>query len=95
MALRFEDRTCGPVVVEIPALTDAGLTGTLIDAWNVPLADIGPQGEDKGRGGRYLLAPPDYKGETPSAYVAIPGPDRGFNSTAFQHPRRRRPGALY
>jgi hypothetical protein len=56
----------GPVVVEIPAAVDAGLLGSMVDAWDEPMTDIGPAGEDQGKGGKYLLLPPDFKGDTPS-----------------------------
>jgi len=51
----------GPVVVELPATADAALNGTIIDAWQVPLTDVGIAGEDQGKGGKYLLVPPDYR----------------------------------
>src|SRR5271169_5238301 len=53
----------GPVVVEIPAAVGAGLLGSMVDAWDVAMTDIGPAGEDQGKGGKYLLLPPDFKGE--------------------------------
>jgi hypothetical protein len=56
----------GPVVVELPATGDAVLNGTIIDAWQVPLADVGIVGEDQGKGGKYLLLPPDYRGGVPA-----------------------------
>jgi hypothetical protein len=31
---------------------------------DLTLAIVGPGREDKGQGGKYLLLPPDYKGET-------------------------------
>ena len=31
----------GPVVLELPPPIDAGLTGTLLDAWEMPLTDVG------------------------------------------------------
>jgi hypothetical protein len=34
-------------------------------------ADIGMAGQDGGRGGRYLLLPPDYKGTVPSGYFVV------------------------
>jgi len=61
----------GPVVVEIPPAAEAGLFGSLLDAWQVPLADVGPEGEDQGKGGKYLLLPPDFKGETPAGYIIV------------------------
>jgi hypothetical protein len=47
----------GPVVVEIPPAIEAGLFGSFLDAWQVPLTDVGPAGEDQGKGGKYLLLP--------------------------------------
>jgi hypothetical protein len=61
----------GPVVVEIPAAVGAGLLGSMVNAWDEPMADIGPAGEDQGKGGKYLLLPPDFKGETPPGFFAL------------------------
>ena len=62
----------GPVVLELPATGDAALNGTLIDAWQVPLTDVGIAGEDQGKGGKYLLLPPDHRGGVPAGYIAVP-----------------------
>jgi hypothetical protein len=62
----------GPVVVELPATADAALNGTIIDAWQVPLADVGIAGEDQGKGGKYLLLPPDHRGDMLPGYIAVP-----------------------
>jgi len=63
----------GPVVVEIPASTkDVGLTGTLMDAWQRPLEDVGAKGKDQGRGAKYLITPPGYQGPTPKGYFTMP-----------------------
>jgi hypothetical protein len=64
-------RESGPVVVEIPASGDAVLNGTIIDAWQVPLTDVGIAGKDQGKGGKYLLLPPDHQGEAPAGYIAV------------------------
>jgi hypothetical protein len=61
----------GPVVAEIPPAVEAGLFGTLLDAWQVPLVDVGPEGEDQGKGGKYLLLPPDFKGAAPTGYIVV------------------------
>lgn len=61
----------GPVVVEVPAATGAGLFGSILDAWQVPQIDIGPQGADEGKGGTYLLLPPGFKGEVPDRFIAV------------------------
>ncbi len=58
----------GPVVFELPpAVVGAGFYGTIMDAWQVPLTDVG----SGGKGGKYLLLPPDYKGEVPAAYIPV------------------------
>ncbi len=63
----------GPVVVEIPASSkDVGLTGTLMDAWQRPLEDIGAKGKDQGRGAKYLIVPPGYQGPYPKGYITLP-----------------------
>src|SRR5215831_6805332 len=61
----------GPVVLDFPAAVGAGLFGSILDAWQVPLADVGPEGEDQGKGGKYLLLGPDFKGEPPPGYFAL------------------------
>jgi hypothetical protein len=63
----------GPVVLEIPAANNKGvLYGQVVDAWQVSIADVGPSGEDKGKGGKYLFLPPGYKSEVPIGYFAVP-----------------------
>jgi hypothetical protein len=58
----------GPVVVELPpAVPGASFYGTIEDAWYVPLTDIGFEG----KGGKYLVLPPDYKGNVPDGYTAV------------------------
>ena len=36
-----------------------------------PLVDVGPNGEDEGKGGKYLLLPRDFKGEAPAGYIPV------------------------
>ncbi len=55
----------GPVVVDLPATEEIVLFGSFIDAWQIPLEDIGPAGADKGEGGKYIVVPVDYEGEIP------------------------------
>ena len=53
----------GPVVIEIPPSAEGiGIFGTLLDAWQRPLDDVGAVGRDRGRGAKYLLIPPNYDG---------------------------------
>jgi hypothetical protein len=58
-------------VIDFPAAVGAGLFGSIMDAWQVPLTDVGPEGEDEGKGGKYLLLPPDFKGESPAGYIPL------------------------
>lgn len=55
----------GPIVVEIPP--GAG-PGTVNDAYFRFVVDMGGPGPDKGKGGKYLILPPGYKGEVPEGY---------------------------
>ena len=61
----------GPIVVEIPAAVGAGLLGSMIDAWDVAMSDIGPAGEDQGEGGKYLLLPPAFQGDPAPGYIPL------------------------
>lgn len=59
-----------PLVVEVPpAGKKASFFGTFVDAWQTPIADVGPPGDDKGKGGKYLFLPPDYSGKVPEGYL--------------------------
>ncbi len=50
-----------PMVLETPPK----VLGILDDAWFRYVADFGNAGPDKGKGGKFLLVPPGYKGEIP------------------------------
>ena len=55
----------GPTVVEVPP--GAG-PGTVNDAFFRFVVDMGAPGPDRGKGGKYLILPPGYEGETPEGY---------------------------
>ncbi|MFJ2682191.1 DUF1254 domain-containing protein [Pseudomonas sp. NPDC087342] len=61
----------GPVVLDVPPTVGAGLFGSLVDAWEVPVSDVGPAGDDKGKGGKYVLVPPGFKQTIPAGYFPI------------------------
>src|SRR5262249_19197577 len=67
----YDTRRDGPIVLEVPPAVGAGLYGQLCDMWDVPLAIVGPGGDDKGQGGKFVLFPPDYQGNTPDRYIPI------------------------
>jgi hypothetical protein len=62
----------GPLVFEAPPQ----LQGILLDFWQRPIpvdggkyfGDVGLFGPDQGKGGKFLLLPPGYKGSAPSGY---------------------------
>ncbi len=57
----------GPLVVEVPPM----VLGLIDDFWYRWVADIGITGADKGKGGKYLVLPPGYKGEIPEGYFVV------------------------
>lgn len=60
----------GPIVIEVPPAGEkASFFGTFVDAWQTPIADVGPPGDDKGQGGKYLFLPPGYAGDVPQGYL--------------------------
>jgi hypothetical protein len=59
------------IVLEIPPADDGSITGTIMD-WQAALEDVGPAGVDRGKGGKYLILPPDFKGDAPAGYMALP-----------------------
>ncbi len=77
----YHNITDGPVVVEIPPATDSNaFFGTFLTSWHKPIMDVGPGGEDKGKGGKYLIVPKGYQGET-DGYIVVEQPtDRGYIS---------------
>jgi hypothetical protein len=62
----------GPIVFEAPPQ----MQGILLDFWQHPIpvdggkyfGDVGLFGPDQGKGGKFLLLPPGYKGPVPSGY---------------------------
>ena len=70
----------GPVVIEVPPSAEGvGIFGTLMDAWQRPIDDVGAAGRDKGKGAKYLLVPTGYEGPLLSgAFVYEQRTNHGF-----------------
>ena len=66
----FDLKVDGPTVFEAPE----GLMGPVDDANFLFAFDIGPTGMDKGKGGKYLILPPGYKGDVPEGYFVFKSP---------------------
>ena len=65
-------KDAGPMVLEIPPADEGSITGTVMDAWQCALEDVGPAGVDKGAGGKYLIVPPGHADKLPEGYIALP-----------------------
>jgi hypothetical protein len=89
----------GPLVIEVPP----GLQGILDDFYQRPICsvgeiegrvwcgDVGLPGPDHGRGGKYLLLPPDYEGTPPAGYLTYRSRTYGvfvFWRGFFQDPKQ-------
>ena len=57
----------GPLVLEVPPK----VLGLINDMWYRWAGDVGITGPDRGRGGKYLLLPPGYKGQVPKGYYVV------------------------
>lgn len=64
----------GPWLLEIPASEHGELYGSINDAWQVPLADVGARGSDAGQGGRYIILPAEYADELPRGCLPVWSP---------------------
>ncbi len=64
------DLSKGPLVVEVPPK----VLGAINDIWFRWVIDVGITGPDKGKGGKYLLLPPGYKGQVPKGYNIVHSP---------------------
>ena len=60
----------GPTVMEIPP----NVMGPLDSAYFRFVVDFGATGPDKGKGGKYLILPPDYEGDVPDGYFVHRSP---------------------
>ena len=89
----------GPLVIEAPP----GLQGILDDHFQRPICsegkiqgkewcgDVGLPGPDHGKGGKYLVVPPDWKGKVPAGYLSFRSRTYGvfvFWRGFFQDPKQ-------
>jgi hypothetical protein len=70
--MSFWDVKSGPIVIEVPPAIGGSIAGNIVNAWQMPLEDAGPEGADKGKGGKYLILPPGYKAKAATGYFVLP-----------------------
>jgi len=63
----------GPTVIDLPP----GMLGILDDMAFQYMTDLGVAGPDKGKGGKFLVLPPGYKGKVPKGYFVVPSKTSG------------------
>ena len=63
----------GPTVVDLPPK----MLGILDDMAFHYMTDLGVAGPDKGKGGKFLVLPPGYKGDVPDGYYVVPSKTYG------------------
>jgi len=70
--MAFFDTKNGPVVLDLPpAEAKASFNGNIVTMWQLPMEDAGLLGVDKGKGGKFLILPPDYEGTPPDGYISL------------------------
>jgi hypothetical protein len=62
----------GPIVIDVPPADGGSFAANIDNLWQMPLEDAGPNGADKGKGGKYLILPPGYNEKVPAGYIALP-----------------------
>jgi hypothetical protein len=70
--MTFFNTKDGPIVLDLPPGDKNGsFNGNIVTAWQMPLEDAGLLGVDKGKGGKFLILPPGYKGTPPKGYIPL------------------------
>ena len=68
----FDTKDAGPIVLEIPPADDGGsFAGNIVTLWQASLEDVGPEGLDRGQGGKFLILPPGYRDKPPAGYHVL------------------------
>jgi hypothetical protein len=73
----FNTKDVGPIVIEVPPAVGGSFAANIDDVWQAALEDAGPEGADQGKGGKYLILPPDYSSNPPAGYFVLPSQTYG------------------
>ncbi len=70
--MAFYNTKDGPVVLDLPPATDNGsFNANIVTLWQMPLEDAGLLGLDKGKGGKFVVLPPGYKGQVSAGFLPL------------------------
>jgi hypothetical protein len=61
----------GPIVIEVPPAEGGSFAANIVNVWQAPLEDAGPNGADQGKGGKYVILPPGYSERPPEGYFVL------------------------
>ena len=68
----FDTKDVGPMVLDVPPGDAKGsLNGNIVTVWQTSLEDVGLLGLDKGKGGKFVILPPGYKGQVPAGHTPL------------------------
>lgn len=67
----YNTKDAGPLVIDVPPAEGGVFAGNIDTVWQMPLEDVGPFGADQGKGGKYLIVPPDYKEQPPQGLFVL------------------------
>jgi hypothetical protein len=68
----FNTKVAGPIVIEVPpGDANGSLNGNIVTVWQTSLEDVGLLGADRGKGGKFVILPPDYKEKAPEGFAAL------------------------
>lgn len=76
----YDTKKVGALVLEIPPADGKNsLNANLVTFWQAAIEDLGLLGVDKGKGGKFVILPPDYKDKLPAGYAPLKSDTyRGF-----------------
>jgi hypothetical protein len=67
----FNTKDAGPIVLEIPSADGGVINGSVMDCWQTAIEDVGPAGVDKGKGGKYVILPPNFRDQAPDGFIPM------------------------
>jgi hypothetical protein len=67
----YNTKDAGPIVIEVPPAEGGSFAANIVNIWQAPLEDAGPNGADQGKGGKYVILPPGYSEKPPEGYFVL------------------------